>query len=310
MGTNHARVAAQISGCRLVGIYDADTARAGTVAGQFDAAAFATLDALCDAVDAVIIATPTATHAEVATACLRAGCHVLLEKPIAASVSEAEALLAVSAATDRIFMIGHVERFNPAIMTLLSLLDRQQVFACEFSRMSATSARDRSADVIFDLMIHDIDLALAITGSPATVLAAQAQRVGGTLNDHVTALLCSDAQISISLQASWVSHEMRRVARVHIPGAQYTVDLARRELWLHRYGPASLADKDGRVKQSAYAEKLFVPYQDPLVAEHDHFLHAIQTGIPPVTDGHAGLAALRLAYAIQEHANSPYLAIV
>ncbi|HEY3377811.1 MAG TPA: Gfo/Idh/MocA family oxidoreductase, partial [Armatimonadota bacterium] len=202
MGGHHTRVAAMLPGCQLVGIYDANQARATEVADQFGAATFPSLDALCENVDAVIVASPTVTHAEVGAHCLQAGCHVLLEKPIAATVAEGEKLYAISQQSDRLLMIGHLERFNPAVTAVLSLISHDELFALELQRLSPTPGRDRSADIIFDLMIHDLDLLLAFTGSPIIAISAMGHYVRSDFIDHVTALLRSDKGVTATLTAS------------------------------------------------------------------------------------------------------------
>ncbi|MHB9026390.1 MAG: Gfo/Idh/MocA family protein [Armatimonadota bacterium] len=303
MGGHHTRVAAMLQGLELVGIYDADRVRAGVVAQQYGIEAFPSQQALCDAVEAVIIATPTVTHAEVATACLQAGCHVLLEKPIAASLAEAEALAALSAATDRVLLIGHVERYNPAVTALLPLLNQQELFACELQRLSTSMGRDRSADIIFDLMIHDLDLALAFTGSPVDSVNAMGHRIRSGLIDHVAALLHFENGVTATLTASGVSQERVRQARLYTQNAQFTVNFASREVWIHRHGQSSIAQENGQYYVTSQVEQILVANREPLVIEQEHFLQAIRDGIPPLTGASAGLQALRLAYEIQRCVN-------
>ncbi|HEY3377748.1 MAG TPA: Gfo/Idh/MocA family oxidoreductase [Armatimonadota bacterium] len=300
MGGHHTRVASMMPGFQLVGIYDANLARAEEVAQQYGVEAFASQQALCDAVEAVIIATPTVTHAEVATACLQAGVHVLLEKPIAASLAEAEALADLSARTDRVLLIGHVERFNPAVTALLPLLHNQELFACELQRLSTSMGRDRSADIIFDLMIHDLDLALAFTGSNVVAVNAMGHRIRSGLIDHVTALLRFESGITATLTASGVSQERIRQARLYTQNAQFTVNFASREVSIHRHGKSSIAQENGQYYVTSQVEQILVPNREPLVIEQEHFLHAIRDGIKPLIDAQAGLQALRLAYTIQE----------
>jgi predicted dehydrogenase len=299
MGGHHTRTAAMHSGCTLVGIYDMDAERTEHLARQYGVTAFRTSEELCAAVDAVIVATPTRTHARVAAACLQAGCHVLLEKPIAMNSAEAEDLVAVSRDTDRILMIGHVERFNPAITVLLSVLDPAEVLALETVRLSPTAGRDQSADVIFDLMIHDIDLALACTRAQSEQVQAMGHCVRGALIDHVTAMLRFTSGATATLTASWVSHERTRKLRVLTRAAQFTVDCAAREVWVHRYGLSSYADDDERPYQATLVEQLAVPNRDPLTQEQEHFFQAIHTGATPVTSAEMGLQTLRIAEMIQ-----------
>lgn len=308
MGGHHTRVAAMSKACQLTGIYDADGQRAAALAQQYGVAAFHSLDEACAACDAVIIATPTVTHAQVATDCLRAGCHVLLEKPIAGDLVEAEALVEYSNTVDRVLMIGHVERFNPAVTALLSLIKSEEVISCELQRLSTAPGRDRSADIIFDLMIHDLDLALAFTKSTANHIAAMGHCVRTELIDHVTALLRFDTGVTVTLTASSISQERVRRARVFTQNALFSVDFASREVWIHRHGQSSLAMEDGQYYLTSQVEQILVPPKEPLAVEQEHFLHAIRTGVPPTTSAEVGLAALRMARAIQQCVHEQLLA--
>ncbi len=308
MGGHHTRVAAMSKDCQLVGIYDADAQRAATLAGQYGVAAFRTLEEACEACEAVIIATPTVTHAQVATACLQTGCHVLLEKPIAAELAEAEALVTASTGTDRVLMIGHVERFNPAVIALLSLLKSEEIISCELQRLSTAPGRDRSADIIFDLMIHDLDLSLAFTRSVPVAITAMGHCVRTELIDHVTALLRFDSGVTTTLTASSISHERIRRARIFTQSALFSVDFASREVWIHRHGQSSLALEDGQYYLSSQVEQILVPPKEPLAVEQEHFFQAIRTGTPPITSAEVGLAALRMATAIQQSVREHLLA--
>jgi len=309
MGGHHARVAASLAGCQLMGIYDVNFARAEEVATPFGVPALRELPALCEQVEAVIVASPTVTHAEVATICLQHGCHVLLEKPIAATVAEAEALIPLSRACDRILMIGHIERYNPAFVTLHSLVDPAALFDCELQRLSPVPGRDRTADIIFDLMIHDLDLALALTGSTLRTLSATGHRIRSEFIDHVSAMLSFANGATARLTASAVSQERVRRGRLFTSNAQYTVDFASREVWIHRQGHSSLGSSDGQYQIMHQVEQILVPNKEPLAAEQQHFLQAIATGSTPDTSAENGLAALKLAYAIQQAVQEQLTAI-
>jgi predicted dehydrogenase len=286
-------------------VYDTDAACAERIAHQYNVTAFRSCEDLCTAAKAVIIATPTATHADVAATCLQAGCHVLLEKPIAATADEAEELLALHRKTDRVLMIGNVERFNPAVTTLLSALAQEELIAAEAMRLSPTPGRDLSADVIFDLMIHDIDLALACTRSLPVGIEAMGRRVRGPLIDHAVALVRFADGVTFTLTASMVSHERTRKLRVLTRDAQFTVDCAAREAWVQRLGPSSFRGPEARPDPAALVEQLTVPARDPLAQEQEHFLDAIRTGSEPITSADIGLQAVRIAETVQACIGEP-----
>ena len=300
MGGHHTRVASMLPGCTLVGLFDTDATRAEYVAQQYNITAFRTCEELCAAVEAVIIATPTFTHAGVAELCLQAGCHVLVEKPIAATADEAEKLVELSGKTDRVLMVGHVERFNPAVSTLLTALEDEEMIAAEAVRLSPTPGRDQSADVIFDLMIHDIDLALACTRSLPVQVEAVGHRVRGPLIDHAVALVRFAGDATFTLTASMVSQERARKLRVLTRTAQFTVDCASREVWVQRMGTSTVHSPEARPYPAALVEQLTVPARDPLAQEQEHFLQAIRAGSEPVTNAAMGLQAVRMAEMIQE----------
>ncbi|OPZ81929.1 MAG: hypothetical protein BWY76_02873 [bacterium ADurb.Bin429] len=233
---------------------------------------------------------------------------MLLEKPIAAELAEAEALVTASTGTDRVLMIGHVERFNPAVIALLSLLKSEEIISCELQRLSTAPGRDRSADIIFDLMIHDLDLSLAFTRSVPVAITAMGHCVRTELIDHVTALLRFDSGVTTTLTASSISHERIRRARIFTQSALFSVDFASREVWIHRHGQSSLALEDGQYYLSSQVEQILVPPKEPLAVEQEHFFQAIRTGTPPITSAEVGLAALRMATAIQQSVREHLLA--
>lgn len=307
MGGHHTRVASMLPGCHLVGIYDSDASRAEHVAQQYDITAFRSCEELCAAVEAAIIATPTFTHADVTALCLQAGCHVLVEKPIAATAAEAEKLVELCGNTDRVLMVGHVERFNPAVSTLLATLEDEEIIAAEAMRLSPTAGRDRSADVIFDLMIHDIDLALACTRSLPIKVEAVGRRVRGPLIDHASALVQFAGGVTFTLTASMVSQERTRKLRVLTHTAQFTVDCASREVWVQRMGISTAQGLEANPSPAALVEQLTVPARDPLAQEQAHFLQAIRTGSEPITSAAMGLQAVRLAETIQERIGEPIM---
>lgn len=309
MGGHHTRVASTLPGCQLVGIYDTNYARAEEIGAQFGILALSEIPALCAAVDAVIVATPTVTHAEIGAMCLQHGCHVLLEKPIAATVCEAEELIRIEQQCGRLLMIGHIERYNPAFITLRELLKSDDVFDIEFQRLSTAPGRDRTADIIFDLMIHDIDLALALAATAPSSVSAMGHSVRCGFIDHVSAHIRFANNLTVRLTASAVCQERMRQARLYALDAQYTVDFASREVWIHRMGQSSIAKADGQYVIGQQVEQLLVPNKEPLAAEQEHFLKSIREQTRPHTHSEDGIAALRLAYAIQQSVNDQLMPI-
>jgi predicted dehydrogenase len=299
MGGHHARVAASLPGSRLVGIYDPDGARAADVAATHGVQPADSIEALCANADAVIVASPTITHGEVGRKCLEAGCHVLIEKPIAATLDEAEDLVELAARNGRYLMTGHVERFNPAVMTAMSMVDGNDIFDCAFQRLSPVSGRDRSVDIVLDLMIHDIDLALGFVGQPVRKVQAVGQTIRGELIDHVTALLRFEDGTTASLTASAVSQARVRTGVLFTRQAQYTVDFAARDVMVVRDGRSVISSEHAGYTIGSQVEQILVPAQEPLQNELRAFLDGIRSGQPAQPDGRAGTDALRIALAVQ-----------
>jgi predicted dehydrogenase len=167
MGQHHARVLSLLKDVELVGVADTNIDRGLDTASKHRVKFFENYQDLLALVDAVCIAVPTRLHYEVGMVCLKAGIHVLIEKPISATVAEAESLVNTAAECNRILQVGHIERFNPAYLELVKVLKGETLLAIEAHRMSPYSQRANDVSVVFDLMIHDIDLLLELV--PASV---------------------------------------------------------------------------------------------------------------------------------------------
>ena len=160
MGWHHARVLSLLRDAELIGVADPDEARGRLASTQFNCRWYADYSSLINEVEAVCIAVPTLLHHPVGMACLKAGVHVLIEKPIAASQQEASELIAAASAASRLLQVGHIERFNPAFRELLNVVTNEEVMVLESRRHSPHADRANDVSVVLDLMIHDIDLVL------------------------------------------------------------------------------------------------------------------------------------------------------
>ncbi len=309
MGASHARVAATVPGCTLVGVYDVSEASAARTASAVRTQSYASLEALCADVEAVIIATPATTHAAVGATCLQAGCHVLIEKPIAPSATEAEGLLAVAQASGRLLLVGHVERFNPAFTAVMALLPAAGMITGDFQRLSPTAGRDRSVDIIFDLLVHDLELALALVPAPVTAVTAVGHQIRHPFIDHVAALVRFANGATATLTASAISQERQRMARLYTPDVQFVVDFARRTVSLHRQGTATPTRPGGPGFPAHQVEHLALPLQDALATEQTHFLDTIRAGACPLTDAERAVEVVRLAELIQQQVTAQLPAV-
>jgi predicted dehydrogenase len=295
-GRNHARVYREIHNAELVGVYDKDSARAQAAASEFRAHAFAALDELAGRADAVSVAVPTAEHATIGCRLMEMGLDVLIEKPMAKSLAEADALLAAAKRHQRVLQVGHVERFNPAVLAVEPIINHPLFF--EVHRLGVFTPRSLDVDVIYDLMIHDLDILLALVKQPVTEVKAVGIPVLTDKVDIAHARLEFAGGAVANVTASRVSTERVRKVRFFQKHEYISLDYARRDAL------RVTAKKGGPQPEFAY-EKLPAPAIEPLHAELESFVEAVRTRTEPRVNGAAGRAALELAErvmtSIQEH---------
>ena len=296
-GRNHARVYNELEGAELVGVYDQDPERAAAVAAEFQTLVLTRLEKLHGRADAASVAVPTIAHAEVGCRLMEMGLDVLVEKPMAVNLREADALLEAAKKHGRILQVGHVERFNPAVIVVEPILNRPLFF--EVHRLGIFTPRSLDVDVIYDLMIHDLDILLALVNEPVTEVKAVGIPVLTDKVDIAHARLEFAGGAVANITASRVSTERVRKMRFFQQHEYISLDYARRDAL--RIG----VKKPGPQPEFAF-EKLKAPAVEPLHAELEAFVEAVRTRKEPRTNGAAGRAALELASrvmaSIQEHA--------
>ncbi len=296
-GRNHVRVYRELGGAELVGVYDQNRQRAAAVAAEFQAPVLQSLEELQGRADAVSVAVPTIAHAEVGCCLLEMGLDVLVEKPMAVDLTEADALLEAARRNGQILQVGHVERFNPAVRAVEPILNRPLFF--EVHRLGVFTPRSLDVDVIYDLMIHDLDILLAMINEPVTEVKAVGIPVLTDKVDIAHARLEFAGGAVANVTASRVSTERVRKMRFFQQHEYISLDYARRDAL--RIG----VKKPGPPPELGY-EKLNAPAVEPLYAELEAFVQAARTRKEPPTNGAAGRAALELAMrvmaSIQEHA--------
>jgi len=302
-GRNHARVYRELAGVDLVGVYDQNPERGRAVAAEFQTRALRSLDEVCEHAEAASVAVPTVAHAEVGCRLLQQGLDVLVEKPMAVSLAEADVLLDTARRGKRILQVGHVERFNPAVAAVEPILNRPLFF--EVHRLGVFTPRSLDVEVIFDLMIHDLDILLALVKEPVTELKAVGIPVLTDRVDIAHARLEFAGGAVANVTASRVSTERVRKMRFFQQHEYISLDYARRDalrVGVKRPGP-----------QPEFSfQKLPTPNVEPLHAELEAFTEAVRTRREPRTNGAAGRAALELATqvmaSIQEHGERVQLA--
>lgn len=281
-GSHHARHYAAHPGAELIAVVDADPERAGIAAQNHQAEALADHKALIGKVDAVSITVPTSLHHAVARDLIEAGLHVFVEKPIAAEVDEAADLVARAHRQGVTLQVGHIERHSPAFAALRERVRAPRLIECV--RQNPWNGRATDVDVVLDLMIHDIDLALTLAGSPVESVAATGVRVATATSDAAEARLTFASGAVANLSASRVAATGRRTVTVVEPGRCLTADLANQTVSI-TVGEGGAVD----------TETVSLTPADNLATEIDAFLHSVRTGNRPLVDGRAGLDALKVA---------------
>jgi predicted dehydrogenase len=295
-GRNHARVYREVQDAELVGVYDKDTGRAKQVAAEFQTQALASMDDLRGLADAVSVAVPTVAHSAVGCRLMELGLDVLVEKPMATSLAEADELLDYAKKFGRILQVGHVERFNPAVLAVEPILNHPLFF--EVHRLGVFTARSLDVDVIYDLMIHDLDILLTLVGENVTEVKAVGIPVLTDKVDIAHARLEFAGGAVANVTASRVSTERVRKMRFFQQHEYISLDYARRDAL------RVAVKKPGPQPEFAF-EKLAAPAVEPLRAELEAFVDAVRTRREPRAGGRSGRAALDLAKrvmaSIQEH---------
>ena len=326
-GRNHTRVYRDLQGdpqlkIKFAGVVDADTSRAKEVAAEFGTLAFASVAELVAAgVDAVSIAVPTIAHLPIARELMQAGVDVLIEKPLASTLAEADELQAIARQHDRVVQVGHLERFNPAVRATLPLLTKPMFF--EVHRLSVFTPRSLDVDVVLDLMIHDIDIVLTMARSRVNEVRAVGLPILSKKVDIANVRLEFESGCVANFTASRVSTERVRKLRFFQPRQYVSLDFSRQDVLLltvdEDAGASASADFDpfnpASVAGSAFPGispfKPTIEPQEPLRAELVSFLDAVRArSVPEVSleQGREALAvALQIVDAIAQHSRRAHL---
>ena len=285
-GRNHARVYRELEGAELAGIVDADPLRAAQVAKEFSTEVLPNLESLAGRVDAASVAVPTVEHARVGCRLLELGIDVIVEKPMAASLAEADQLLSAAARANRILQVGHLERFNPGIVAVIPVMNRPLYF--EVHRLGVFTPRSLDIDVVYDVMIHDLDILLALVDAPVTEIKAIGIPVLSDKVDIAHARLDFASGAVANVTASRVSTERVRKLRFFQQHEYISVDFTRQDaLRVRVVEPGQQPKFDFTTLPSEREE--------PLRAELRAFLDSVRTRRTPLVDGAAGRRALELA---------------
>jgi predicted dehydrogenase len=294
LGRFHARIYADMPEVELIGVADVDAARAKEIAGAHGCHAFTDSRELLDQVDAVSIVVPTVHHAAVARPFLERGIHMLMEKPIAPALGEAEELVDLAERAGVVFQVGHIERFNAGIMELATRVLQPRFL--EVHRLGTFVDRATDVDVVTDLMIHDIDIVLSLVKSGIRNIAADGIAVITDQVDIANARIEFDNGAVANVTASRVSNKKLRRIRVFGKEHYYGLDYIEQKLEIVRAVP----DEAGGKWPKIVTEMIEIEPRPPLDTELAHFVNAVRTGERPLVDGRVGLEALRVALLVKE----------
>jgi predicted dehydrogenase len=292
LGRHHARILSSIEGATLTAVVDTNEARAAEIAAGVGASAFTHARDILDHVDLVSIATPTGTHAGIASLFLERGIPVLVEKPLAGSVDEADAIIRAAARTGVILAVGHTERFNPAVIAARPAVKDPGFI--EVHRLGTFPERSLDIDVVFDLMIHDLDLVLSIVQSEVESIEAVGVPVLTDRADIANARIRFASGCVANITASRISRDRARKIRFFQRDAYISIDCGAKEAEVYRL--VRHADRRPTIEGG----KIDVPDSEPLRNELQDFVDAVRTRRAPLVGGADGRRAVALAAEITE----------
>ena len=296
LGRHHARLLAAMDGVSLVAVVDTVLARAEDAAATTGARAITDYREVLSDVDAVVIAVPTEIHRAIALPFLERGVATLVEKPLSRSVSDAEAIVEAARLGNAVLAVGHTERYNPAVGAIGPLVTSPRFI--EVHRLSAFPERSLDIDVVFDLMIHDLDVIISMVGSDVTSIEAVGVPVLTSTYDIANVRLRFASRCIANLTASRISRDQVRKIRFFQPDSYLSIDYASQEVEGWR-----LVKRDGE-RPRIEGGPVPVEREEPLKRELEDFIRAARNKTRPLVDGEAGLAALRLASRIAEQMES------
>jgi predicted dehydrogenase len=300
MGQYHVNVARQLSAAALIGIYDADPERAKQIAEKHKTKAFTQLDQMLQEVDAVVIAAPTFLHHSLAKQALESGKHVLVEKPIAETVAQARELVSISQKNKLVFQVGHIERFNGAVLELGKIITSPLLI--ESRRLSPYNARIKDVGVVLDMMIHDIDIVLNLVKSPVVSVSAKGNKVVSDHEDIASVVISFENGCVANMNASRCTQAKIRTLNISEKDTYVFLDFTDQEIELHRQASSNTLLGQGEIKyrQESIVEKIFVHKDNPLKQEHEHFVNCILNPDMKYIGGESDITTLEVAHRILE----------
>ncbi|MGF1483548.1 MAG: Gfo/Idh/MocA family protein [Opitutales bacterium] len=287
LGQHHARIYSELESCELAGIFEIDDARAAEICEARGCARFESLEALGAACDAVSVVVPTDRHHEVALPLLQAGCHLLIEKPLCASLAEAEGILEAARAQDRLVQVGHIEHYNPVMGFMENTVEDPRFITAD--RLAPFNPRGTEVGVVLDLMIHDIGVVLQLVKAPVERVEAIGVNVLSQSEDIANARITFANGAVANLNTSRVSLKKVREIRVFQPHTYLSLDFMNQKGHLVRQDAGNLKMEDIPIDKG-----------EPLKIEIASFIESVSRHSQPKVSGALGRSALELAIRITE----------
>lgn len=298
MGGHHGRVAMGLRDARPAFIVDPDVEAGSRLAEKTGAKHVQDVADVLGLVDAAVVAVPTRLHLLVSEQLLSAGIHVLLEKPIAATVADAKALVEAAERAGVQLMIGHVERFNPAVLELERIVD--EPVHVDVARIGPHSPR-LSDHVVLDLMVHDLDIATALIGARVTDISAVGRAILGEEPDIAAALLTYEGGATATFTASRIGQSKIRRLEITQRESFVVVDMLRQTVMIQKASQSEFLDEQRAYRQEGVIEIPYLSWKgEPLYLEQEHFVAAVLSGSSPKIDGRGGLQALELSLEVAD----------
>jgi len=303
LGYHHARNYAAIDDAELVGVVDTDPERGRKAAEDFGVPLLPSVCALVEeGIDAASVVVPTSAHCAVGLELIEAGIDVLIEKPLAGSVEEARQLVSAAADAHRVLQVGHIERFNGAVVALFDVVKQPRFIECH--RLSPYPNRGQDVSVVLDLMIHDLEIVLALVASPVATVDAVGVPVFSESEDIANARVRFDSGCVANLTASRISVDRMRKIRIFEQDAYLSTDYSAQKVLVYRKKPGPLTEEMTPMDLIA-VEPLAVHRDEPLKLELASFVECVRDRARPLVSGEDALAALRLAQQIIDAAREP-----
>lgn len=308
MGKNHLKTYKGLNNVELVGVYDIFPDATKAAADMFDIKAFSSMEEVAKNVDAVSVVTTSVTHADVGEFFLNKGIHCLIEKPLATTEEECQRLISAAKKNNVTLLVGHIERFNPAVEQMGKILsDSKKICSLTAQRMSAASGRITDVDVSMDLMIHDMEVIQSLVKSPVVSVSANAVRTALSPNgkDYITALIQFENGATANLTSSRITQARVRTLTVTTDTNYIDMDFVNQSINVHTQGRMPYVNQEEIPEWMHYGlkgsvEQLFIPTNQPLQAELSHFINCINGKETPRISGQNALDALRVIWEIQD----------